>query len=229
MVAIDNGRGLDRIDRPSLKELAVDQIREAIMRGDLKQGQPLIESALAKKLGVGQATIREALIDLEHLGFVAKPGPRKTFVMSMTRADVADFYRIRIPLEQLAVELVLEQDSPDLSAAEECCRQLEAAGQRLDAAAFKDADLAFHRALWAATNNRYLIGCLERLVPSLFVFTLAHLNKYHPTEEKLMEMAHCHVDILDRLRLRDREGARVAIEASMDRTWIEDLQLPEHT
>jgi DNA-binding GntR family transcriptional regulator len=218
-----------RIDRHSLKELVVDKIRDAIMRGDLKHGQPLVESGLAKKLGVGQATVREALVDLEHLGFVDKPRRRRTFVISMTRTDVADFYRIRIPLEQLAVDLILQQDLPDLSIAEECCRQLEAAGREKDTAAFKNADLAFHRALWAATKNRYFIACLERLVPPVFVFTLAHLNKYHPAAAQLMEIGQRHVNILGRLKLGDREGARAAIEASMDRAWIEDLELPEGT
>jgi DNA-binding GntR family transcriptional regulator len=50
-----------------LKQTDVDRIRDAIMRGDLQRGQPLTEIGLAKELGVGQATIREALVDLAHL------------------------------------------------------------------------------------------------------------------------------------------------------------------
>jgi DNA-binding GntR family transcriptional regulator len=145
----------------------------------------------------------------------------------MTRADVAEFYRVRIPLEKLAVELIAEKESADLIGAEGYYPEIVAAAGMHDAAAFKNADLGFRRALWAAAGNGYLDSSLERLVPPLFAFTMARLGEYAPSGRALSEMAEWHGEILRLLRMRDKAGASAAMEASMDRTWVDGLDLPE--
>src|SRR3954471_16653208 len=52
----------------SLRSLVVDSIREAILAGKLPPGTPLRAFLLARDLGVSQATVREALLQLEHKG-----------------------------------------------------------------------------------------------------------------------------------------------------------------
>ena len=69
---------LRAIRRVSLKDTAVQRICQAIERGELKAGEPVTELGLARKLGVGQPTIREALLELEFIGFVEQAGTRKT-------------------------------------------------------------------------------------------------------------------------------------------------------
>jgi len=61
---------LRTIPRVSLKEAAVQQICQAIEGGELKSGETLTELGLARKLGVAQPTIREALLELEFIGYV---------------------------------------------------------------------------------------------------------------------------------------------------------------
>src|ERR1700723_233069 len=71
---------LDAIRRMSLKDTVVERICEAIERGELKAGEPLTELGLARKLGVGQPTIREAMLELQFIGFIEQVGTRKTRV-----------------------------------------------------------------------------------------------------------------------------------------------------
>src|ERR1039458_9740232 len=85
MTATEAPQGLRVIRRVSLKEMAIQHIREAIEHGELKAGEVLTELGLAKKLGVGQPTIREALLELEFYGFIERTGPRKTRVTMLTR------------------------------------------------------------------------------------------------------------------------------------------------
>src|ERR1700761_7392503 len=106
--------GMRVIPRISLKDKAVQSIREAIERGELQSGETLTELGLARKLGVGQPTIREALLELEFLGFIERQGPRKTRVTRLTRQAIHDIYLVRMRLETLAAELVASQKVPDL-------------------------------------------------------------------------------------------------------------------
>src|SRR5579862_6375689 len=111
------------IERPGLKDLVIKEIREAIMAGDLEPGQRLTESGLAKKLRVSQATVREAFIELENLGFVEKPGPRKTCVAIQTRRDTEEIYAIRIPLEKLVIDYLVNE-GPNLEEADAACQRM---------------------------------------------------------------------------------------------------------
>src|SRR5215475_1672945 len=110
----ESGSALGVIPRMSLKDTAVERICEAIERGELKPGEQITELGLAKKLGVAQPTIREALLELEFAGFVEPMGPRKTRVTVLTRAAIDDIYLVRTRLETLAVELIAAQPAADL-------------------------------------------------------------------------------------------------------------------
>src|ERR1700742_1310737 len=110
----DADSGLQLIPRVSLKDKAVRSIREAIERGELQSGETLTELGLARKLGVGQPTIREALLELEFLGFIERQGPRKTRVTKLSRQAIHDIYLVRVRLETLAAELVAGQKVPNL-------------------------------------------------------------------------------------------------------------------
>src|SRR5579862_2481841 len=113
---------LRTIRRVSLKDTAVQQICQAIERGELKAGEPVTELGLARKLGIGQPTIREALLELEFIGFVEQVGARKTRVTLLTRRMIDEIYLVRTCLEALAVEIVAGQKDADITS---CWRQLE--------------------------------------------------------------------------------------------------------
>ena len=87
----------------------VDQLTTALLNkifsGEIKHGERLVELKLAKQAGVGQGTVREALIQLEHRGFVNRIPGRGTFVMQLTDVEIAAITQVRLPLEMLAVEL----------------------------------------------------------------------------------------------------------------------------
>jgi DNA-binding GntR family transcriptional regulator len=218
--------GLAMIDRPPLKDLVARQIRDAIMAGELKPGQRLTESGLGKMLRVSQATVREALIELEHSGFVERPAPRRTRVTVQTRRDWDEIYAIRVPLEQLAIDC-LEKNNLNIDS-------LQKAAQRmLDAAAagslpdFLSADLNFHEALWRAAKNSRLEEILGRLVGRGFAFSLITARQRRPTIGKLKAIGELHMQIIQLIRDGKIDEAKRVLETSMDRTWMEELNLIE--
>ena len=74
---------------PSLPEAVAEKLREAVLAGQLKPGERLVEQKLAASLGIGQPTLREALKELEFQGFVRKSPKKGTYVTELTPEDSA--------------------------------------------------------------------------------------------------------------------------------------------
>ena len=89
--------------RSNLATQITEGLFDAILRGELKPGEQIIETKMAKQLGVGQSTFREALQALEHRGLVTKN--RNTFVTELTVQDVEVLFAVRLELEPLAASL----------------------------------------------------------------------------------------------------------------------------
>lgn len=216
---------LRAISRHSLKDEVVERIREAIERGELKSGEQIKELGLAHLLGVAQPTIREALLELEFIGFIERQGPRKTCITSLSRRQIDDIYLVRSRLETLVVEILTERRTADLSHCQKHADRLCAAAQDGKLTEFYQADLAFHRALWQATENESLIRSLEGIVPKLFAFGIIRQNG--PDRGKLIEMAGLHQQLLDLIPTGNVEAASRLMKSSMDNAWVEDALLPE--
>src|SRR5580658_8715603 len=86
----------------SLRVQVADFLRDLILSGKLKPGQKVVERGLAKSLGVGQATVREALQILEHEGLIFKKANTASFVTQLSAERVAEIVEIRLDLEPKA-------------------------------------------------------------------------------------------------------------------------------
>jgi len=215
---------LTAIARPSAKEAAVQQIRTAIIQGELKPGQRLTEPRLAGALGVGQATVREALIELEHMGFIQRRKPRKTFVTRLTVEEVEQIYAVRWPLELAVVDVLVADPHRSLAPCEESYRAMREAACQGNLSDFWARTFDFHRGLWAATGNPYLADVLERLVNKLFAFVSIVIQHSPYTIAELAEIAEKHGRILESIRAGDAQTAKQLMITSMDRSrWLKDL------
>jgi DNA-binding GntR family transcriptional regulator len=215
---------LRAIPRTSLKEAAVKQICQAIECGELKAGEMLTELGLARKLGVGQPTIREALLELEFIGYVERTASRKARVTLLTRRSIENIYLVRTRLETLAVELIAAQPSPQLEPCEKHLHAMESAARDGVFREFCHADLNFHRALWSLSQNDCIQSTLERLVPKLFAFAI--IRHSNPNIAALIETYGLHRRLFDAVLQRNAVHARQLMELSMEQAWLDDAQLP---
>src|SRR5215510_4746684 len=95
----------ERIEPVSKKTRVVNLLREAILSGRIKGGEQIVEAKLAQEFGVGQGLVREALIELEHRGFVERTPFTGTTVPTLTIEDAQQIFEVRIELEPLAFSL----------------------------------------------------------------------------------------------------------------------------
>src|SRR5579859_7778047 len=106
----------------SLVDQVRDILKERIFRGNLRPGDRIVEQRVAKELGVGQNAVREALIELAHLGFVQRTPNKGTYVTRLTRADAERIAPVRAAMEGLAARLAAERmgrEQLDLSRTEQ--------------------------------------------------------------------------------------------------------------
>ena len=162
----------------SKRDQVVASIKAAILAGTLQPGEAVMESRLAQQLGAGTPLIREALIELEHQGYVQKVPYKGTTVMKLERRDVESIFRLRIELEALALEWAKPKiTEATLAELRRILGIMRRAAKQLDLAEFYEADLAFHRLLWKASGNPYLVETLERLVIPLFAFFVMKVSR----------------------------------------------------
>ena len=102
-----------------LRDVVFNTLREAILKGDLKPGERLMELQLASKLGVSRTPIREAIRMLEQEGLAVTTPRKGAEVAKMTLKDMEDVLEIRDALDELAVRIACQKIS------DEQLRQLE--------------------------------------------------------------------------------------------------------
>jgi len=190
----------------SKKDRVVLAIREAIVSGKMQPGDAIVEGRVARQLGVGQPLVREALIDLEHQGFVQRVPYKGTSVTKLGAAEVEQIQDLRIELESLVVERARVRVSPaDIKEMREIVDSMRQAAAKKDLARFNEHDLAFHRALWQLAGNRYLADALERAVVPLLTFF--YLQSGHVSEAHVQSVRD-HEDIVEALVAPDVVEAR---------------------
>ena len=160
---------LQPVKAESLSSQVADTIRAAIFNRELLPGQVIRELALAKSLQVSQATVREALAQLESFGLVVRTPNRSTSVNSLSEAEVRDRLTVRLTLEKLA----FEQAMPFLSAEEiESLRKLAerffASRDGKDWALIVETERAFFHQAWMLSHNAVLCRILDQLTTPLY-------------------------------------------------------------
>ncbi|MFN7948103.1 MAG: GntR family transcriptional regulator [Blastocatellia bacterium] len=158
-----------KVEPISKKARVVTLLREAMLSGAMKPGEQIVETRLAQQFGVGQGLIREALIELEHQGFVERTPFSGTHVTSLSLSDTQQIFEVRLELEPLAYKLAGEQASPaELAALSELVAAMKKHVAEENLTRFFEANLACRRRIWELSGNRFLVQSLERLVAPLF-------------------------------------------------------------
>ncbi|MFF3857221.1 FadR/GntR family transcriptional regulator [Micromonospora sp. NPDC002575] len=165
--------------RPSpLVEQATDRLREQITAGEWSVGTKLPgEIALAKSLGVGRSTVREALRALAGAGlvqarqgsgvFVIATEPREGWSTQLRQAAITDVYEVRMLVEVAAAQLAAQRRTDeDIAALHGALARRHAAATAGDAE-FVAADIVLHEKVVAAAHNPVLTGLFTEFVPVL--------------------------------------------------------------
>ncbi len=166
-------------DRRSVRGQVTARLLEAILMGELRPGDRIIETKLAKQLGVGQSTLREALQDLEYRDLVTRQANRGTYISGLTQKAVEDMYAVRLELEPMAAELARKRITEEhITELREILAKMAEAGRTHNFPELMANDLAFHQLIWKLSNNGALERALNLSCAPLFAFYLFKLPQF---------------------------------------------------
>lgn len=211
---------LELIQPISKRDQVVRAMKQAILSGSIEPGASIVESKIAQQLGAGVPLIREALIELEHQGFVQRTPYKGTTVTKLSAADVRHIFALRVELEAIAIEWAKERATPsDLDSLRQEIRKMEDAAKALDLPQFYEGDLSFHRKIWSLSGNPYLVDMLERLVVPLFAFFLMKTSRQ---QKSYVESACMHAEIVEAMAVKSAIEMREMFKNSLV-GWKDDM------
>lgn len=194
---------------PPLKDLVADRLRRAILLGQIKPGERLVETTLAGAMGVSRGPIREAIKELEQVGLVTHYPRRGAVVSTLDPRDAWEIYSLRATLERQALLFPAVRVGPEVIARLEALVAKMGAITDAELQGAVELDLAFHAAVCDCSPNRRLyqvFRSLDGLVAAMFLTVTTRLG-LRPSE-----MESKHRPILEALAAGDLAGAAERIE-----------------
>lgn len=208
-----------------LGDYVANQLRQAILDGQLEPQHRLVEQDIAESMEISRGPIRDALKILENEGLVVRQPYRGTFVAPLNPEDMREIYTLREALESLAIKYIIKDATLEqieelekiVHAMEELAKQdygqMEAADQ----------DIEFHHMLCKISGHKRVLAAWEALSGQIRIVLWKHRLE-HPTDLRDRSV-HWHADIVDALCQRDSEKAikimHKHMAASME--WVDQL------
>lgn len=187
-------------------------IRDAIVHGELTPGQRMPEVALAARLETSRGTVREALRALADSGLVEIVPRRGAFVSQLSVRATWEITSMRALLEPYAARLALEAAGADPVFQRQVADAFEAlrvvvTRPDADPVAVADADIAFHRAVYARCGHEMLLGQLSHL--AVLSRRIVLTNQIHSADAPTLVAQHA--PIADAIAVRDPELLEAAL------------------
>ena len=196
-----------------LRDVVFNTLRQAILTGELKPGERLMEIHLANRLGVSRTPIREAIRKLELEGLVTMIPRRGAEVAQLTEKSMSDVLEVRRAMDALCAELACERiTEEDLGRLKEACEKFEQAISTKDVKKIAQADVELHDIILQATGNNRLIQLVNNLSEQMYRYRFEYIKDFSQ-HEKLVEE---HRIIYESLVSRNREQAAEAARTHID-------------
>lgn len=215
---------VDRVDRRRVADVVADQLLESIAQGRFAAGSQLpTEPELAKMLGVGRTSLREAVQRLRTLGvievrkglgtFVSDDGPDNPILAfaawsSDNRYEVAELLETRMALELAAAPLAAQRASrSEIALLRRTATEHIEAEETGELDDLVRTDQAFHSALVSASGNQLLVKMYGMLVPQLAEYRARSLAIPGAPDRS----GAGHLRVVEAIEQHDPPGARAAI------------------
>lgn len=191
-------------DYKPLREVIFNTLREAIIVGELKPGERLMEVQLAEKMGVSRTPVREAIRKLELEGLVDMIPRKGAHVAELSVKDIVNVLEVRASLDGLATRLSAERITADeLKDLKHVLTQFIAYVEKENLQGSIKKDVEFHDIIYRSSRNEKLIQIANNLREQVYRFRVIYLKDYSSPKELIKE----HTDIYDAIVGRNIEQA----------------------
>lgn len=196
-----------------LRDVVFNTLRQAILRGELKPGERLMEIQLANKLGVSRTPIREAIRKLELEGLVLMIPRKGAEVADITEKSLKDVLEVRKVLEELSVQLACDKmGKEDIQNLKEAAEAFKKTLKSKDVTEIAEADVHFHDIIYMAADNQKLIQILNNLQEQMYRYRVEYLKN----EEAYPQLVAEHEAIIAKITEHEKDEATEIICRHID-------------
>jgi len=199
-------------------EAAYARLLAEIRAGQFQPGDRLREIDVAERLDLSRTPVREALRRLEADGIVEHRPRLGAVIRKLGHAELVELYEMRIVLERTAAQMAAKHAAPaevdaltDLNTAIAASAPAEAAALNQD----------FHRGIYLATRNRFLLDAARALNNALMLLGPTTLGD----AARIAQVTEQHADILAAIAAGDAEAAGAAAETHLQTSLRHRLKL----
>jgi DNA-binding GntR family transcriptional regulator len=213
-------------DHPSLQEKVYDHLKQAILAGEIKPGQRLLETRLAQSLGVSRIPVREAIRKLEREGLIVAFPRRGVYASSLSARDVDEVYAVRAVLEGLAARLASEHRTDEqLGRLDTIVAEMGQQADRGDSVGLFATGRQFHEVVLEASGNAKLAVMMDMMRSQIERLRQLRMQVSQRTRDVHQEYS----SILAAIRRRDGATAEAEMRAHVERPRVELLRMMRAT
>jgi DNA-binding GntR family transcriptional regulator len=201
------------IQRVSVVDNVTEQLRGALLTGEIRPGERIKVAELEKSFGVSHIPIREAVRRLEAEGLIVALPQRAAVAAGVDLDDLAGLYDLRRIVECDVIRRSVDAMSEDqVAVARAALASLEAVAQDHDSQRFWDLHAAFHWALLEPGASDWI----ERVLDQIWFAAQRYVRLFvSATVEQAMVD---HRELVACCERRDGDGAAALLRSHLDRT-----------
>ena len=207
----------------SIRDIAVESLREAIISGKLKPGEHLKERELSQAMGVSTTPIKEALRILGHEGLVETVPRKGSFVSELVNTTIEETLMLRASLEGLCARLAAIKITPDELQALESKVTLMESLKETDPERLIGENTAFHMMIRQIAKNPMIFNILMNISAFDTAFRKRALQYRVEVQEGYIE----HREIFEAIRDGDPDLAEKRMKHHIMRTTENVLRMHE--
>ena len=151
-----------RIKRQGLHETLADSLRERILNGEFKEGEQLVQEAIAAEYEVSRMPVREAFRQLEAAGLIANRLHKGAVVTELPLEQIGELFDLRALLEgEIMTRSVPNATEESIENARSILAQLEQAYHSGDIGSWGRLNWDFHRSLYLTANRVQTLATIQ--------------------------------------------------------------------
>jgi DNA-binding GntR family transcriptional regulator len=211
------------LDKQNISHDLVEFFKQQILNGELNPGDRIVETKVARELGISQTPVREAIRQLSGEGVVTIALNKGPIVRTLDKSDVFEIYSLRAVIEGLAIRIATQ------IASDEAIADLEASFEKMKEKLHDESietlladSLYIHQSIIKLSNHYRLIHTYESIS-----FQIALVNRILGRESTKAKEVEQHLELVDALKQRDPDHAEKVMRRHIYRSYRECIGLKE--
>jgi len=202
----------ETLPRVVLSDHIKDIIVNEILKGELKPGERVVENSLARRLGVSQAPVRDAIRDLVFMGFLQSEAYKGTTVRNFSQEDLNEVYLVRAALESLAARLAASRmTEADVKTLRKILDKMINEARKHNLQKTTRLNNEFHETILQISGNKLLYNRWKSMEFGYWTLVTAHMSG-----QDLEVLALRHEELLESLSSKNPRKAKQAMQRHLE-------------